>query len=130
LVHDPFLSQIAWTGVAIMILVGAASLMSFIKPSGPITELRARGLFAEAFPHRTLDGVWLGADGRAALAKSGGLALIVCLVGETFLVRQIPWGQALSSSFRSGRLCIDLADDAAPVAVISLTAWPPSELAA
>ena len=127
---DPFLSQIAWTGVAVMTLVAAATFMSFIKPSGPITEFRARGLFAEAFPNRRIENVWLGADGRAALAKSGGLALVVCAVGESFLVRQIPWGQALSSSFRSGRLCIDLGDDAAPVAVISLTSWPPKELAA
>ena len=127
---DPLLSQIAWTGVAVMVLVGAATLFSFIKPSGPISELRARGLFAEAFPDRTIEGVWLSADGRAALAKSGGLALVVCLVGDSFLVRQIPWAQALSSSFRSGRLSVDLGDDAAPVAVISLTAWPPTELAA
>ena len=127
---DPFLEQIVWSGLAFIVLVGAAPWASLCKPTGPLNELRARGLLAEAFPHRTVESVWLGADGKAALAKSGALALIVCAVGEGFVVRQIPWAQALSRSFRSGSIKIDLSDDAAPPALISLIAWPPKNLAA
>jgi hypothetical protein len=41
------------------------------------------------------------------------------------VARQIPWGQALAASLKDGRITIDLADVAAPRAVIALSAWPP-----
>jgi hypothetical protein len=58
------------------------------------------------------------------------MALVLCRVGDGFAARQIPWAQAVSSSFRNGRLRIDLSDISAPVATISLPSWPPKDLAA
>ena len=126
----PLVQQIAVSCIIVMVLVTVASLASLCRPNGPLNELRVRNLLAEAFPHRVVETVWMGADGRAALAKSGGLALVVCAVGEEFKMRQLPWALALSEGFRSGRLRINLADDSVPNTVISLTSWPPKDLAA
>jgi hypothetical protein len=49
-------------------------------------------------------------------------------VGDGFAARQIPWGQAISASFKNGKLSVDLADVAAPRATISLPSWPPTNL--
>ena len=61
-------------------------------------------------------------------AKSAGLALILCRVGDGFAARQIPWGQAVSATFKNGRLSVNLGDIAAPTATISLPSWPPKEI--
>ena len=51
-------------------------------------------------------------------------------VGDGFAARQIPWGQAVSATFKNGRLSVNLGDIAAPTATISLPSWPPKDLAA
>lgn len=127
---EAFFVQLAASGLAVAVLVGLAAWAKIAKPSGPLDEGKARALLAEEFPARTLDHLWVAADGKGALAKSGGLALVLCQVGDGFAARQIPWAQALAASFRDGRLCVDLADVAAPRAVLALPAWPPKDLAA
>lgn len=127
---DGFLFQLAASAAAVGVLIGLAAWAKIAKPAGPLDEHRARGLLAEEFPTRTIDALWIASDGAGALAKSGGLALVLCQVGDGFAARQIPWAQAISASFRNGKLCVDLSDIAAPRATISLPAWPPKDLAA
>jgi hypothetical protein len=118
------------SAVAVGVMVAVAAWARIARPSGPLDEARARQLLALEFPGRTIDGLWIAADGAGALARSQGLALVICAVGDGFAARQLPWAQAISSSFRDGRLCIDLSDVAAPKAVLAFAAWPPKDLAA
>jgi hypothetical protein len=127
-VNDAFFVQLALSAAAVAALAGLAAWAKIARPVGPLDEAKARALLAEEFPTRTVDAVWVAADGVGALAKSGGLALVVCRVGDGFAARQIPWAQALAATFRNGRLSIDLSDIAAPKAVIALPSWPPSNL--
>lgn len=123
-----FFIQLAASGGAVALLVGLAAWAKIARPGAPLDEARARVLLKEEFPGRTLDAVWVGVNGKGAVAKSGGLALVLCELGDGYVARQIPWGQAISASFKKGQLSIDLADVAAPVAVISLPSWPPKEI--
>jgi hypothetical protein len=125
-----FLFQLAGSAVAVGALVALAAWAKIARPAGPLDDARARALLADEFPGRNLDGLWVATDGAGALAKSGGLALVLCQVGDGWAARQIPWAQAMAASFKNGRLSVDLADVAAPRAVISLPAWPPKDLAA
>ena len=126
--NQAFFIQLAASGAAVTLLVVLAAWAKIGRPGAPLDEARARTLLAEEFPGRTLDSVWVGVDGKGVLAKSGGLALVMCQLGDGYVGRQIPWAQALAASFRNGRISIDLGDVAAPRAVISLPAWPPAGL--
>lgn len=132
--NQAFFIQLAASGAAVAAMVGLAAWANIGRPVQPLDEPRARRLLAEEFPERTLEGLWVAVDGLGAVAKSGAMALVLCRLGDGYVARQIPWAQALAASFRDGRISIDLADVAAPRAVIALDAWPPkgphSELAA
>ena len=123
-----FYTQLAASFIAVAMLVGLVAWAKINKPAGPLDDARARALFAEEFPGRRIDGLWVSANGAGALARSGGMALVVCSVGDGFAARMIPWAQAISSSFRNGRLNIDLRDAAAPWAVLAFAVWPPKDL--
>ena len=122
--------QLAASGAAVAVLVALAAWAKIKKPVGPLDEARTRALLAEEFPSRVIDQLWIASDGAGALARSGGMALVVCQVGDGFVARQIPWAQAVAASFKNGRLTVDLSDISAPRAVIVLPAWPPKDLAA
>ncbi len=124
------LVQLALSAAAVGLLIGLAAWAKIAKPVGPLDEQKARDLLAEEFPGRKVDAVWISTDGCGALAKSGGLALVICRVGDGFAARQIPWPQAVQATFKNGRLNVDLSDIAAPMATISLPSWPPKDLAA
>lgn len=123
-----FLVQLAASGGAVGLLVALAAWAKISRPAGPLDDRRARALFAAEFPGRTIEAVWVGSDGKGAVAKSGAAALILCAIGDGFVARVIPWARALSSGVRDGRLCIDLSDIAAPRAFIALPSWPPESL--
>jgi hypothetical protein len=123
-----FYVQLAASGFAVAALVALAAWAKIARPVAPLDEERARFLLLEEFPGRSLDAVWVGVNGRGAVAKSGAAALVLCEFGDGYVARQIPWAMALSASFRKGELCIDLADISAPMAVISLPSWPPKNL--
>ena len=125
-----FFVQLFASGLALALLVGLAAWARIARPHGPMDEATARALLEDEFPGRRLDAVWVASYGAGALAKSGGLALVICRVGDGYAGRQIPWAQALQASFRKGRLCVDLADVAAPKAFLNLPSWPPKDLAA
>ncbi len=126
--NTAFFIQTAASGVAIALLVALAAWAKIARPGSPLTDAYARALFAQEFPGRILDGVWIAGDGAGAVAKSGGLALVLCQVGDAYMARQLPWAQALAASFRDGRVRIDLADAGAPCATLVMPAWPPQGL--
>ena len=125
---EAFFVQLALSAAAVGALVGVAAWAKIAKPVGPLDEHKARALLAEEFPTRTVEAVWIASDGCGALAKSNGLALVICRVGDGFALRQIPWPQAVAATFKNGKLSIDLRDVAAPTAVIALPSWPPENL--
>lgn len=129
-VDRAFFIQFAASAGAISVLVALAAWAKIARPTAPLDEAKARVLLAEEFPGRAIDALWVASDGAGALARSGALALVVIPMGDGFVARQIPWAQALAGSYQSGRLIIDLADIAAPRAIIALPAWPPKALAA
>jgi len=125
-----YLVQVAASGAAVAALVGLAAWARIARPLNPLDEASVRFHLAEEFPERTVERVWVAVDGAGALAKSGASALVLCRLGDGYVARQIPWGQAVAAAFRDGRLTLDLGDVAAPRATISLPAWPPRDLAA
>jgi hypothetical protein len=127
-VDDAFFVQLALSAGAVAALIGIVAWAKIAKPVTPLDDHRARAILADEFPGRRVEAVWIASDGCGALAKSGALALVLCRVGDGFAARQIPWGQAVSATFKNGRLCVDLGDIAAPMAVISLPSWPPADL--
>ena len=126
--NDAFFVQLALSAAAVGVLVAIAAWAKIAKPVGPLDEHKARALLAQEVPGRTVDAVWIASDGCGAMAKSGGLALVICRVGDGFALRQIPWPQAVAATFKNGRLRINLDDVAAPTAVIAFTSWPPENL--
>lgn len=128
--NDEFFIQLASSAAAVGALIALAAWAKIAKPVAPLDEYKARAMLAEEFPSRTVEAVWIASDGCGALAKSGALALVICRVGDGFAARQIPWGQAVSATFKNGKLSVNLGDIAAPTAVISLPSWPPKDLAA
>jgi hypothetical protein len=123
--NQALFEQLALSGLAVTVLVGLAAWASIAKSAPPLDDARARRLFGEEFPGKGLDGLWIAVDGMGAVAKSGGMALVLCRLGDGFVARQIRWAQALAASFKDGRISIDLTDMAAPKAVIALPSWPP-----
>lgn len=123
--NQAFFVQLAVSAAAVAVLVGLAAWADIARSAPPLDELRARRLLAEEFPGRSVDGLWIAVDGMGAMARSGGMALLLCRLGDGFVARQVPWVRALAASYKDGRISIDLADAAAPRAVIALDAWPP-----
>ena len=130
MLSQAFLIQVAVSGVAVAGLVALAAWARIARPLPPLDEASARVLMAEEFPARSLERVWVAADGAGALAKSGAMALVLFRAGDGYAARQVPWERARSAPVRDGRLRLDLADVTAPRAAIALTMWPPEDLAA
>jgi HAMP domain-containing protein len=126
--NQAFFIQLAVSGAAVAAMVALAAWANIARPTLPLDEARARRQLAEEFPGRGVEGLWIAVDGLGAVAKSGAMALVLCRLGDGYVARQIPWAQALAASFKDGRISIDLADVAAPRAVITLDAWPPKGL--
>jgi hypothetical protein len=122
--------QLAGSAAAVAVLVAVAAWANIARSAPPLDEEQARKLFDVEFPGREPERMWVAVDGQGALAKCGGMALVLCRLGDGYVARQIPWAQALAATFHGGRLTIDLRDVAAPSAVIALPAWPPKNLAA
>lgn len=125
-----FLIQTAASLVAISLMVALAAWAKIARPQPPLDETRARALFADDFPDRSLDAVWISTDGAGAIARSGAAALVLVRIGDGYAVRQVPWSRAATAAVGDGRLSLDLGDVAAPRAVLRLSDWPPEERAA
>ncbi len=120
-----FLIQSLVSAVAVALMVALAAWARIARPAPPLDEASARALLAEEFPGRPVDGLWIAADGKAALARSGEAALVLCRLGDGSMARQLPWSEALKAPYAQGRLTLRLKDPGAPRAVIALPAWPP-----
>ena len=130
MLSQAFLVQVAASGAAVAALVGLAAWARIARPLNPLDDATARFYLGEEFPGRPIERVWVATDGAGALARSGASALVLCRLGDAYVARQIPWAQAMAAAFRNGQITLDLADVAAPKAVITLPAWPPADLAA
>lgn len=128
MIDRAYLIQTAGSALAVGVLIAIAAWAKIAKPAPPLSDARARALFADEFPGKALDRLWVTVDGRGALAQSGASALVLCEVGDGYVARHIPWAQALASTFKDGVLRLDLADIAAPKATLAFEAWPPAGL--
>ncbi|MDB5495522.1 MAG: hypothetical protein JWP86_2859 [Phenylobacterium sp.] len=130
MLSQAFLVQVAASGAAVAALVGLAAWARIARPLNPLDDATARFYLGEEFPGCPIERLWVATDGAGALARSGASALVLCRLGDAYVARQIPWAQAMAAAFRNGQITLDLADVAAPRAVITLPAWPPADLAA
>jgi hypothetical protein len=122
--------QTAGSAVAVALMIGLAAWARIARPLAPLDETAARALFAEEFPGEPIEAVWVAADGRGAIARSGAVGLVVSRIGDGYVARHIPWTQALAATARNGKVSLKLGDVTAPRAVLAFAAWPPKELAA
>jgi hypothetical protein len=128
--HLADLIQLALSAAAVAALVGLAAWATRGRGGPPLDEAQARRWLADEFPDVRIDGLWIAADGRGALARSGETALVLSQMGDGYVARRITWDAAARAQFRNGRLSLPLADFGAPRAVLRLPAWPPKDLAA
>jgi hypothetical protein len=122
--------QLAVSATAVGLMIALAAWATRGRGAPPLDEATARRWLADEFPGRKLEGLWIGADGLGALAKSGDRALILTRMGDGYAARQVDWAKALAARAENGRVRIALADVTAPKAVLALGVWPPKELAA
>jgi hypothetical protein len=125
-----FVIQTLASAVAVALMVAIAAWARIARPAPALDEPLARQLLADEFPGRPIERLWIAADGRGALARSGGSALVLCRMGDGMMARQLDWDQALRARYAGGRLTLELKDVGAPRAVIALAAWPPEGAAA
>lgn len=123
------LIQFAGSVAAVVGLVALSAWARISKPVGPLTADKARDLLMLEFG-RTVDSVWVSTDGRAAIGRSGVLALVIYQVGDGHVTRHMPWANAVAATLRDGRLRLELGDPGAPCVVLAMEAWPPEDLAA
>jgi hypothetical protein len=124
------LIQLAVSAVAVALMVGLAAWMTHGRAAPLLDEATARRWLADEFPDLTVDGLWLAADGRGAVAKSGDQALLLSRMGDGYAARRLAWSKAVTASVKDGRVRIPLSDPGAPRAVLAMAAWPPKEIAA
>src|SRR5215831_16725401 len=105
--------QLAGSAAAVALLVAVAAWANIARSAPPLDEEQARKLLDEEFPGREPERIWVAVDGQGAVAKCGGMALVLCRLGDGYVARQIPWAQAVAATFKDGRLRIDLRDVAA-----------------
>lgn len=128
-----FAIQTLASAVAVAGLVALAAWAKIAAPRPPLDEAAARALFAEEFPGMAVGRVWVAADGRAAIGRSGEKALVVFLRGDDYVARALPWRDAAAGPVNAGVLRLAFRDIAAPAARFLLgegASWPPSAGAA
>lgn len=122
-----FLYIFAGSAVAVTLLVALAAWAGTPYRGPDFTETEARRLFAEEFPTETISALWLAADG--AVGRAGDRALVLFRVGDGYASRSAPWSAAVAARPEKGRVAIPTGDFAAPLARLSLAAWPPVDAA-
>jgi hypothetical protein len=123
------LIQLAISAAAVAAMVGLAALATRGRGASPLDDAMAHRWLADEFPGLKIDGLWIGADGRGALARSGEAALILSRMGDGYAARKITWRAAAQAPVKDGRLILSLADFGAPKVALALKAWPPKDLA-
>lgn len=113
----------------ILLLVGIAAWARIARPAPDLDEASARALIVDEFPDHAVGPVWVAADHRAALARSGEEALIVYRAGDGYVARSMPWTRLVEGKTDKGRVALALADFTAPRARLALAEgapWPPA----
>lgn len=116
------------SAVAVAALVGLSAWARIARPCPPLERRSVLSLFADEFPYRRLEGLWIAEDGAGALAKSGADALIAFRLGDAYVARAVPWTAVESARRRKATVRLSLRDAAAPTAVFRFSesaAWPP-----
>lgn len=121
------LIQLAVSAVAVASMVGLAALATRGRGAPLLDNATARRWFADEFPDLVVDGLWIAADGKGALARSGPFALVLSRMGDGYVARRITWSAALQAPVKNGRLNLPLGDFAAPRAPLTISPWPPTD---
>ncbi len=119
------LIQLAISAVAVALMVGLAAWMTHGRAAPPLDDAEARRWLADEFPDLAIEGLWLAADGKGAVARSGDQALVLNRVGDGYAARRLPWAKACAARVKDGRVVIALSDPGAPRAALAFAAWPP-----
>ena len=117
--------------LAILMLVGIAWWAKIARHAPDLDEASARALIAVEFPDHAVGAVWVAADHRSALARSGDEALIVYRAGDGYVARSTPWVRLAEGRPGKGVVALKLADFTAPRARFTLAegaTWPPASL--
>lgn len=124
-----FLLQTAASCVAIALMVAFAAWANIARPTAPLDEAAITGLLAFEFPGAPIDGVWISADRRGAIARSRDQALLVYRAGDGYVARSTAWSEVAKAAPKDGRLILRLPDVGAPRASFVLgegAGWPPA----
>lgn len=124
-----FVIQTAVSAVAIAGLVALAAWARIAAPRAPLDARAARAVLDEEFPDAAIDGLWIAADGKGALARAGDQALIVYLRGDDYVARSLAWTEVARARVEAGAVRLAFHDIAAPTARLALGAngpWPPT----
>jgi hypothetical protein len=129
-VNTAALIQLAVSALAVAMMIGLAAWATRGRGAPALDEPAARRLLAEEFPDRTVEALWLAADGKGAVAKSVDLALVLARMGDGYMARKLAWSEAAATPVRDGRLRLALREPGAPRAILTFAAWPPKDLPA
>ena len=114
-----FWIQFSGSAVAVALLVALAWWARIARSQPPLDEAQARELMTEEFPGKTLDQLWIADDGKAALARSGEMALVIYRLGDGFVSRQLSWSAVPEPV--AGYLALASEDFAAPRIMLALS---------
>ena len=127
-----FIITTAASLVAILALVGLAAWAKIARPAADLDEAVALRVLADEFPDHELGRVWIAADHKAAVTRSGDEALIVYRIGDGYVARSMPWTRLADSQAGMGGVTLKIGDITAPRARFALAesaVWPPVETA-
>jgi hypothetical protein len=125
-----FLIQTAASAVAVALMVALAAWARAGRPAPPLDAEAARALFADEFPGRTLEGLWVTSDRIGAIARAGDRALVLIRLGDGYVARDMAWADVSRTKLVHGKLRLKFRDPGAPELRLKVGAWPPREMVA
>lgn len=99
---------------AIGVLIWLPAWAAIAVPRPPLGAAAARPLIAEEFQDARPGGVWVAADGQAAIARAGAPALVVYLRGDDYVARPLAWRDLAAAQARDGAVSLAFHDVAPP----------------
>lgn len=120
--------QLVGSAVAVSLLVAIAAWARIPRPTPPLDADSARVLLAVEFPDDPVDTLWIAADGKGLVARSGERALIAWRKGDGYVARDLAWSAALAAKPDRGFLRLKTGDGA-PRLALKDGPWPPREFA-
>jgi len=126
-VDKAFVIKTAASAVGIALLVALAAWARIARPTPSLDEAAIRDLLAFDFPGAPLGPIWISADGRGAIVRSGQDAFIIFPSGDSYIARAAPWSRVADIPAKDG--VVDLRSAVgAPRIRFQLgggAAWPP-----